>query len=170
MDGLGINLPGLISHFISFGLLLLLLTVLFYRPLGRVLDERRKRIAEGLKASESAQEEAEEARAEARAEIQKGREEAQQLVAQAQAIAARIEEEARAGAQERADQMIERARQEIEAERDLAVQQLRGEFADLAISAAERVVGQALDRDDHQRLIADVLAQSGAPGGDGRRN
>ena len=160
MDALGLNLAGLLTHFISFGLLLGLLIVLFYRPMRRVLDERRRRIEEGLRASEAAQEAAEEASAEARAEVQIGREEAQRLVVQAQEIGQRLEAEARAGAQVQAERLIERARQEIEQERDQAVQQLRNEFADLAISAAERVIGQALTRDDHQRIISEVLADS----------
>ncbi len=166
MDELGLNLAGLITHFVSFGLLLGLLVVLFYRPLRRVLDERRQRIEAGLRASEAAQEAAEEASAEARAEVQQGREEAQRLVAQAQEIAQRIESEARSGAQDQAAQLIERARLEIEQERDQAVQQLRNEFADLAIAAAERVIGQALSRDDHQRIISEVLAQSSAGASD----
>ena len=172
MDGLGINLAGLITHFISFGLLLGLLIVLFYRPLQRVLDERRRRIEEGLTASERAQEAAEEARAEARAEIQQGREEAQRLIAQAQELSQRIEAEARENAARQTDTLIERARTEIEQERDRAVQQLRAEFGDMAIAAAERVIGQSLDRDDHQRLIQEVLADSGNAGnaGNGARN
>ena len=160
MDELGLNLAGLITHFVSFGLLLGLLIVLFYKPLQRVLDERRRRIEEGLRASEAAQEAAEEASTEARAQVQIGREEAQRLVAQAQEIGQRLEAEARAGAQVQAERLIERARQEIEQERDQAVQQLRNEFADLAISAAERVIGQALTRDDHQRIISEVLADA----------
>lgn len=160
MDELGLNLAGLITHFISFGLLLGLLVLLFYRPLRRVLDERKRRIEEGLRASEAAQEAAEEASAEARAEVQQGREEAQRLVAQAQELAQRIETETQSSARDQADQIVERARAEIAQERDQAVQQLRDEFADLAIAAAERVIGQALSRDDHQRIISEVLADS----------
>ncbi len=160
MDELGLNIAGLLTHFISFGVLLGLLILLFYRPLRRVLDERRSRIEEGLRASEAAQEAAEEASAEARSEVQQGREEAQRLVAQAQEIAQRIEAEARSGAEQRADQYAERVRAEIEQERDQAVQQLRDEFADLTIAAAERVIGQSLSRDDHQRIISEVLAES----------
>lgn len=160
MDELGLNLAGLITHFISFGLLLGLLVLLFYRPLRRVLDERKRRIEEGLRASEAAQEAAEEASAEARAEVQQGREEAQRLVAQAQELAQRIETEAQSSARDQAEQIVERARAEIAQERDQAVQQLRDEFADLAIVAAERVIGQSLSRDDHQRIISEVLADS----------
>lgn len=160
MDGLGINLPSLITQFVNFGILLALLWVFLHKPLQRVLDERRRRIEEGLKASETAQVEAEEARVKADAEIQAGRDEGQQLVAKAQEIAERIQREARESAQSESESMLERARQEIQQERDVAIAQLRGEFADLTISAAERVIGQSLDAASHQRLIDEVLADS----------
>ncbi len=56
--------------------------------------------------------------------------------------------------------MLERARTEIQLERDQAIAELRGEFADLTVSAAEKVIGQSLDRQAHQRLIDEVLAES----------
>lgn len=169
MDGLGINLPGLITQFVNLGVLFFLLWLFLHKPLQRVLDERRRRIEEGLKASESAQEAAEDARAQALAEIQRGREQAQELVAQAQQIGQRVQDEARVAARAEAATLVERARTEIQQERDQAIAQLRGEFADLAISAAERVIGQALDRPAHERLIQEVLADSSLAG-DGRQN
>ena len=42
--------------------------------------------------------------------------------------------------------MLERARGEIQLERDTAIAELRKEFADLTIAAAEKVIGQSLDR------------------------
>lgn len=164
MDGLGINLPTLITQFINFGLLLALLWIFLHKPLQRVLDERRRRIEEGLQASETAQVEAEEARVKADAQIQSGRDEGQQLVAQAQEIAERIQREARESAQSESETIVERARQEIQQERDVAIAQLRGEFADLTISAAERVIGQSLDAASHQRLIDEVLQDSSLGG------
>ena len=160
MDGLGINLPTLITQFVNFGVLLALLWIFLHKPLQRVLDERRRRIEEGLKASETAQVEAEAARVQSDAQIQAGREEGQQLVAQAQEIAARIQREAHESAQAETEATLERARQEIQRERDVAITQLRSEFADLTINAAERVIGQAVDAGTHQRLIDDVLADS----------
>ena len=160
MDGLGINLPGLITQFVNFGVLLLILWVFLHKPLRRVLDERRRRIEDGLKASERAQAAEQDAQAQAQTEIQQGRQEGQALVAQAQEIAQRIEAEARAIARQEADQIIARARQDIQQERDLAIARVREEFADLTIAAAERVIGQALDRDAHERLIQEMLAES----------
>lgn len=160
MDGLGINLPTLITQFVNFGLLLALLWIFLHKPLRRVLDERRRRIEAGLKASQTAQAEAEEARVKAQAEIQAGREEGQRVIGQAQATAERIQREAHDGAQRDAEQLLARARLEIQQERDVAIAQLRAEFADLTINAAERVIGQALSPADHQRLIDEVLAES----------
>ena len=160
MDGLGINLPTLITQFVNFGLLLALLWIFLHKPLQRVLDERRRRIEAGLKASETAQVEAEAARVQSEAQIQTGREEGQQLVTQAQEIAERIQRDALTSAQTQADVLLERARQEIQRERDVAIAQLRSEFADLTINAAERVIGQAVDADAHARLIDEVLSDS----------
>ncbi len=56
--------------------------------------------------------------------------------------------------------MLERARGEIQLERDNAIAELRREFADLTIAAAEKVIGQSLDRTAHQRLIEQALAES----------
>jgi F-type H+-transporting ATPase subunit b len=167
VDGLGINLPTLITQFVNFGLLLALLWIFLHKPLRRVLDERKRRIEDGLKASETAQVEAEEAHVQADAAIQTGREEGQQLVVQAQEIAERIQREGRESVSRETETMLERARQEIQQERDVAIAQLRSEFADLTISAAERVIGQSLDADAHQRLIDEVLAESSFGG---RRN
>ena len=164
MDGLGINLPSLITQFINFGILLALLWIFLHKPLARVLDERRRRIEEGLHASETAQAEAEEAKVQAAAQIQAGREQGQELVAQAQAIGQRIEADARAAAGAETETMLERARQEIQRERDLAIAQLRTEFSDLTIRAAERVIGQSLDAEAHERLIDEVLTDSSIAG------
>lgn len=160
MDGLGINLPGLITQFVNFGVLLLILWLFLHKPLRRVLDERRQRIEDGLKASERALAAVQDAEAKAQTEIQAGREQGQTLVVQAQEIGQRIQAEARDSAREEAEQIVVRARQEIQQERDLAIARVREEFADLTIRAAERVIGQAVDRDAHDRLIQEVLAES----------
>jgi len=48
--------------------------------------------------------------------------------------------------------------------RDSAIASLRREFADITVSAAEKVINQSLDRQAHQRLIQEVLADSGIDG------
>jgi F-type H+-transporting ATPase subunit b len=157
---LGINVPVLLGQTLSFIFLLTILRLLVYKPVLKVLDERRERIREGLSAAERGQEQAAEASREAAAQIETARREGQQIVANAQQVAQRLQEEGRQQALQQQEAMLERARGEIQLERDNAIAELRREFADLTISAAEKVIGQSLDRQAHQRLIEQALADS----------
>ena len=55
---------------------------------------------------------------------------------------------------------MERARQDIQRERDDAIEQVRSQFADLAISAAEKVIERSLDKDAHKDIIEKVLEET----------
>lgn len=157
---LGINLPVLIGQIMSFTFLIIVLRLLVYKPVLAMLDERRERIREGLSAAEHGREEAAEAERQAREQIEAARREGQQIVANAQQVSQRLQEEGRQQAQQQAEALLERARDEIQLERDNAITELRKEFADLTILAAEKVIGQSLDRSAHQRLIEQALAES----------
>jgi F-type H+-transporting ATPase subunit b len=71
-----------------------------------------------------------------------------------------VQEEGRVQAQAEAETMLARARSEIQLERDNAIAELRKEFADITVQAAEKVIGQSLDKSSHQKLIEEVLADS----------
>lgn len=160
MDALGINIPNLVGHLFNFIILLVIFRALAYKPILRMLDERKQRIQEGLNAAENMRREAAESERQIQERLEQARQEGQALIVQAQQIANRIQDEARQQAQQQAEHLLARARSEIELERDAAIADLRREFADLAIVAAERVINQSLDRQAHRRLIDEVLAQS----------
>ena len=170
IGALGFNLPSLIAQLINFTILLIVIGWASKRFLFPLLDERRKRIQEGLDASEEAKQRLAEAETEAGAELEKGRQEGQALIGQAQQMSARVQEEARQTARAEAETLLERARSEIQLERDAAIADLRREFADLTITAAERVIRRSLDRQAHRELIEEVLAEApkGGEGGDGQ--
>jgi len=157
---LGINVPVLIGQTLSFIFLLTVLRLFIYKPVLKMLDERRARIQEGLSAAERGREAGEEASRAAAAALDEARRDGQQVVANAQQVAQRLQEDARTQAQQQQEAMLERARAEIQQERDAAIAELRKEFADLTISAAEKVIGQSLDRQAHQRLIDQALSES----------
>ena len=157
---LGFNLPVLLFQLVNFTFLLIVLRMAVYKPVLRMLDERRERIQAGLNAAERGREQAEEAERQAQAQIESARREGQQIVANAQQVAQRLQEDARQQAQQLQESMLERARNEIQLERDTAIADLRREFADLTISAAEKVIGQSLDRSAHERLIQEAISES----------
>ena len=167
IGALGINFPGLLAQIINFGILLLILRLVAYKPVMRMLDQRAARVRESLETAERIKEREADTAKQAEERLEEARREGQTLIAQAQQIAGRIQEEARQQAHKEGEALLERARNEIQLERDGAIARLRAEFADLTIAAAERVIGQSLDRRAHQRLIDEVLAESSFKGDDG---
>jgi F-type H+-transporting ATPase subunit b len=161
-DALGINLPSLIAFIVNFGLLLLLLRLTLYKPVLKVLDERRSRIQESLGAADRAAEAARESEQRVAEEIRQAQLQGQEIVGSAQQIAQRIQDDAAREAQVRAQQIIDQAQASILQETEAARAALRREFADLTILAAEKVINQSLDKQSHLRLINDVLAESGS--------
>ncbi len=160
MDELGLNVPVLVAQLVNFFLLLVILRIFLYRPILNMLDRRAQRVREGLEAAEQSKEHAARAEQEVAQQLEEARRQSQTLVAQAQETASRIQEEARGQARREGEVLLERARNEIQLERDRAIAELRREFAELTVSAAEKVIGQSLDRQAHRRLIDEVLAES----------
>lgn len=160
MEALGINLSGLIAQVINIVILLLLLRLVAYKPILRMLDERSSRIRASMEQAEQVKREAERTQQEFQAQIEAARKEGQSILTQASQIGERIKEEALAAAQKEAEGLLVRARSEIRLERDRAVTDLRREFADLTVLAAGKVINKSINKDDHKRLIEEVLSES----------
>jgi len=160
MGALGINLPGLIAFLVSFVILFGLLGLFLYKPVMKMLDERSKRIKESMEQAEATKEQYARAEEEVRKLINKAREDGQALVSQASQMGDKIKEEAKEGARKEAQVIVDRTRAELEEERDRIIDDLRREFVDISISAAEKVIKETLDKERHRRLIEDTLEES----------
>ncbi|MBW2335075.1 MAG: F0F1 ATP synthase subunit B [Deltaproteobacteria bacterium] len=153
MEGfLGLTLPSFIGQLINFLILLGLLTFFGYKPIRKMLDERSHRIKKSMEHAEATKQEYERARVEVEKQINKARDEGQSMVGQSEQAGEKIKEEARQ----------ERTRKELERERDKAINELRKEFVDTAILAAEKVISETLDKDKHRSLIEKTLKESAA--------
>ena len=164
MEALGINLAQLITQIVGISVLLFLLVKFLYRPILKVLDDRSARIRESLEAADRAKEQAAASQAQMQDEMQRSREEGQQMIAQAREMAARFRDEEMSKAREEIAAERRRAESDIQRERDAAIEDLRREFAGLAITAAERVVERSLDESAHKDIIDKVLEESASIG------
>ena len=164
VEALGLNLPQLIAQVVNFFVLLFVLRLVAYKPILKMLDERKQKIAEGLNAAEIARAEAASAQANIQAQLDTARKEGQEIVAGAQGIATRIQADAREQSARDREAALVRAQSEIQQERDRAIADLRAEFADITVKAAEKVINQSLDRQSHQRVIDETLAESNFSG------
>ena len=159
MESLGLHVPSLIIYLVNFGLLLILLYLVAYKPILRLMDQRADRIKESLEAADRAREEAAASQADTQRQINEARVEGQRLIDQAREVAERYRTEEAERARQEAEAFVARAREDIQRERDAAIQEVRTHFADLAMTAAERVIGRSLDRSAHSDLIANVLEE-----------
>nr|WP_167169130.1 F0F1 ATP synthase subunit B [Brooklawnia cerclae] len=106
--------------------------------------ERSAQIEGGINRAEVAQAEAQQVKKQYQEQLAASRQEAAELREQARAQGTQILAEARAQAQQESERIIERARQQIQVERDQAFDDLRGEVGGLAMTLAERIVGESL--------------------------
>ncbi len=159
MDKLGFNLPTLIAQLVNFVLLFGLLYLVAYKPVMRMLDERSGKIKASMEQTELIKQQAAQAEEEAKKRIESASREGQELVAKAVHAGEGVRQQAQQDARKDAEALIARARVEIQRERDGAIGELRKEFADLTILAAEKVIERSLDKEAHRQLINKTLEE-----------
>ena len=160
MGDLGMNWHGVLGQFISFGVLIAILIIIGYKPITKMLDERSRRIKGSMDQAEFIKQETAKTEQMVQEQLTEARKQGQDLVVQAEQIGERLKEEARQQAKKDAETIFARARSEIKAENEEAIAQLRKEFVDVAIQAAEKVINRALDKEAHRQLIEETLRES----------
>lgn len=150
---------------IAFVALLLALRRWAYPKIMAAAEARQNQIARALEEAERSRQEAAAAREDITRQLEESRAQAREIIAQAhKAAVAETEELVRKGRRE-AEAQIERARSEITTERDKAIQEIRAQVGTLVVLAASKVLGEAVDRKTHARLIDESLAQVDAVDG-----
>jgi F-type H+-transporting ATPase subunit b len=146
---------GAIAFFVLFGFM-----AKWVLPrLNQVLEERRLKIQGELEEAESTRREADGLLEEYRGQLANAREDANRIIEEARRTAEQLRRDLQARAEREADATVGRAQEEIRAERDRVFQELREQVGALAVELAGVVVGQALDREAHQRLIDQYIDQ-----------
>ena len=161
--GLTINLFWIIVSALNFVLFFAIISTFAFKPLSRMLGDRRERIERGLRDAEQARIALEASAAAAADEIATARREGREIVDRATRLAQEARDADMAATREELERMRIRAAAEIEAEKDRAIADLRAEVADLAIAAAGRIVGESMTGERQRRLVAEFLAGTGGP-------
>src|SRR5512138_67481 len=154
MEALGINLGLLIVQIIAFIIVFLTLNAWVYQPLLNMMETRKQKIAQGLEDARVAAEARANAEKEAAKVITEAQTEASKIVREATERAATAGNDVKAAAVAEAAKAREAAVAEAEVERNRILGDLRGQVASLAIAAANKLVGEALD-DKKQRALLD---------------
>lgn len=160
MDALGISGWKLIVQLVSFGIFIILLWKLGGGPIARVLDQREQKIREGMEAADRMKAEMEATAARNEEVMRQARADAQQILVDARAAGDLQIARAKDEAEKQAGEHLARAQATLQNETENARQQLRQEIADLAISAATKIVRKELDPAAQARLIEETLAEA----------
>ena len=163
--GFQINFFWVITQAISFLLFLAILYFAAFKRIGGVLEERRSAIEQGLRDAEQARRDREGAEAERIATLNEARREANDILTRAQKVAQESRDADIAATRDELERLRTRAAAEIEAEKQRAMTELRAEVADLALSAASRVVGESMTDARQRRLVEEFLTESATASG-----
>lgn len=157
---LGLNPAWLLAQIVNFILLLLILRAVAYKPVLKMLNDRKQKIQESLEYADRVKREAADQQKEFDRKLEQARREAQTAAAAATQVGEKEREAIVAQAREEARKLIEQAKGQIEYERKQMMSDLREEVIRLSLLAAQRVVSQSLDDKAHRQLVSEFLART----------
>jgi len=149
----------LIGQMLTFAVLIWFINKVLWGPMTQMLENRKVKIADGLAAAERAKHEQELAQKDAVKHIKEAKEQAAQIIAQAQKRSTEIIDDAKAEAKEEGERMLKAAEAEIEQERQRVKEALREQVIDITIAAAEKIIKKEVNADAHNVILQDVVGQ-----------
>jgi F-type H+-transporting ATPase subunit b len=157
IDALGLDWRILLAQFVNFSILIFVLWRFAYKPIFKLLEERRAKIAQGIKDSD-----------EAAIKLREAEERHKEIVAESRKEANFIIEDAKNKAEVRYQEIIDKSKddlkavindekEKIEAQKQAAILEIKKKTAELIVVALEKVLGEKMDAKTDADLIARVV-------------
>ncbi|MCE9610639.1 MAG: F0F1 ATP synthase subunit B [Chthoniobacter sp.] len=158
----GFNAWLFFSQIISFVIVAILLQKFAYKPILTVLEERRKRIADGLANADKIKQQLAESEQRYQEILTKANTEAQKMIDEARASAAAVKEKETQRAIGEAEQILVKAREAAAMEHTKMLAELKREVGRLVIGTTTKVTGKVLNADDQKRLSEEAAREVAA--------
>jgi len=149
----------LIGQALVFAILVAFTWKFIWPPLTKALDERARRIADGLSAADKAKHDLELADKRAAEEVRKAKTQAAEIIAQAEKRAAQIVDEGKEEGRVAGEREKAVAQAEIEQQAHHAKEELRARVSELAIAGAEKILRREVDAARHADLLASLKTE-----------
>ena len=154
--------PGLFMWtIVTFLIVLFILKWKAWGPLMSALDKREEDIKNALSAADRAKEDAEKASQDYEELIKKAHSESQQILSDSKIAGEKVKNGIESAAKEKAEEMIEKAKIQIESESQKAIQEIKSSVVDLSIEAASKILEKNLDSEDNRKLVDQTLDSMG---------
>jgi F-type H+-transporting ATPase subunit b len=155
----GVDWTHLMAQMISFCIVCILLQRFAYKPVLKILEERRQQIAQGKANAEQIKAELSRTETQRKEMLDQANVQANKLIEEARAAAARVQEEETQKAIAAAEQVMVKAREASVQERTRMLAQLKREFGRLLVETTATVTGRILTPEDQQRLAEETASQ-----------
>lgn len=161
-DQFGFNTSLFISQLISFLIVAFLLHRFAYKPILKVLEERRQLIAQSLENAERIKQELAQTEAARQKIMSDANTQANKLIEEARAAAAKVQESETQRAISTAEQIIAKAREAATLDHQRMLNELKKEIGQLVVRTTAQVTGKVLTMDDQKRLIDETNSKLAA--------
>lgn len=149
----------LIGQSIAFAVFVWFCMKFVWPPIIKAIEERQKKIADGLNAGERAQKDLEKAQQEIAEQLKEAKQQAAEIIEQSKKRGAKIvEEETQRGHEER-EKIVASGHEEVTAERNRVREELRKQVAVLAVSGAKKIIEREIDKDAHSDIVEKLVAE-----------
>ncbi len=149
----------LIGELIAFIVFVLFCMKYVWPPIIGAIEARQQKIADGLAASDRAEQDLRLAQENAKKQLIEAKAQGSALIDQAKKREAQIIEEAAVKAQAEREKILAQAKAEVEAERIRAKEDLRKQVAALAVAGAERILQREIDEAAHSDILEKLVAE-----------
>ncbi|PSU21792.1 F0F1 ATP synthase subunit B [Photobacterium phosphoreum] len=149
----------LLGQAIAFFLFVVFCMKYVWPPIMEAIEERQKKIADGLAAADRAAKDLDLAQANASDQLKEAKRAASELIEQANKRKAQIVDDAKIEAQAEREKILAQGMAEIEAERNRARDELRKQVATLAVIGAEKIIGRSIDMEAQTDILNKLTAE-----------
>jgi F-type H+-transporting ATPase subunit b len=145
--------PELIWGTVCFVIVLAFLSKVAFPAIKKGLEDREQQIQGDLESAENAKNEANRELEQYKKQLADAKSEANRIIEEGRQSAEEVRKDLVAKAEKDAQQIVERAQEQLVNERNRTVQELQGQIADLSIELAEKVVGRSIDASSHKEMV-----------------
>ena len=147
----------LIAQVINFLFLVFVLTKFAYKPLAKMMEDRKNKIAGDLEAAEKAKASAEAIQKEYEEKLAAAKQEAAAIIENAQKAAQALQDKAVADTKAEQAKVIADAKAAIASDKKAAMDDVRAQVVDLAMAAAGKIIGQKLGTDEDKKMAGEIV-------------
>jgi len=159
LTNLGIDSAVMLAQAVNFFALLAILSFLVYKPVLKLLDERKKRIAEAEKNAQLVEDKLARTEELTQKELRKAQEKALEIIQASKEAATQEGEDLIENAKEKVGKIVEESRMIIAKERDEATKQIQTEVSKIVILATQKLLSREIESKDQDKFVNEAISE-----------